>query len=243
LGIAGAIAAMTSAMERGDIDEASRQGAIAGPAALEAALASPARETVLGAIAAAPASEGRAELLPALASAAGRGDRRTAIPAATAARTIARDLGRAGRDGRTADDLDPDDAVTWRALFASLAANPNRFIEVRTLALDTVVALADVTHDSAIGFDLAAALADPDPAYRAIALDLVPRPTPAAAYEPLANAIKTDADDAVVRRAAAVLCGDDPDAVRPLLGSQGLDRIKKLVGKLPARDARRCLAR
>ena len=43
-------------------------------------------------------------------------------------------------------------------------------------------------------FDLAAALADPDPALRAIAIALVPRPTPAAARAALAATVKSELD-------------------------------------------------
>jgi len=245
LGIVASITALTSAMERGDVDEAARQGALAGPAALEQALTNPSRATVLGAIAAAPSTEGRTDLLPALASLASSGDRRVAIPAALSARTIARELARSARDGRAPDDLDPDDVASWRGLFSALAANQARFIEVRTLALDTLVELADVSHD-AIGFDVSAALADPDPAYRAVALDLIPRPTPPGIYDALAKVVLGEPDDDLARKAAGVLCGDAPAAVRPLLGHAGLERIEALVAKRPAkttRDARRCLAR
>jgi hypothetical protein len=242
-GVAGAgIAAMTGAFERGDLDETSRQGVLAGPAVVEGALSAPARSTRLAAIVAAPRVEGGAELLPALATLAGGGDRRTAIPAARAARTLARDL--ALRE--LPDDLATDDLAGWRAQFDQLAANPHRFIEVRVLALDTVASLAQVLDPGALGFDLATALADADPAYRAIAIGNVPRPTPVAAMAPLANTVKNDADDRVALAAAQVLCGDDPAAARPLLAAQGLDRIKKLVGGKPARairDASKCLAR
>jgi hypothetical protein len=241
-GVAGAgIAAMTGAFERGDLDEASRQGMLAGPAAVEGALTSPGRATQLAAIVAAPRVEGSAELLSTLASVAGGGDRRAAIPAARAARTMAREL--ATRE--VPDDLASDDIAGWRAEFQQLATNPHRFIEVRVLALDTVTSLTQVLEPGALGFDLGVALADPDPAYRAIAIGNVPRPTPAAALAALARTVKDDADAKVALVAAQVLCGDDPVAARPLLAAQGLDRIKKLVGGKPARnvrDASRCLA-
>lgn len=239
---AAGLPAMTAALERGDSDEASRIGAIAGPAVVEAGLADPARPVQLAAIAAAPAVEGRAELLPALASLAQSGDRRAAIPAARAARTIARELALA----ELPDDLDTNDVATWRALFDSVAKNPQRFIEVRVLALDTVGSLAQVLDPQQVGFDLIAALADPDPALRVIAVQLVPRPTPTAARAPLAAVVKNDDNDALVLAAAQVLCGDDPQPAQALLGAQGLDRIKKLVAGKPARavrDAKRCLAR
>src|SRR5262245_15360053 len=90
---AAGIVSMTDALERGDLDEASRQGVLAGPMVVEQALASPARSARLAAITASVAVEARPELLPALARQAAGPDRRTAIPAALAARTIARELG------------------------------------------------------------------------------------------------------------------------------------------------------
>ena len=75
LGAAG-LASMKAAMERGDIDEASRQGVLAGPAVVEAALASPDRATRLAGIAAAPAVDDRIELLDALAQVAAGPDAR-----------------------------------------------------------------------------------------------------------------------------------------------------------------------
>jgi hypothetical protein len=280
-GAAAGIASMVAAIEKGDADEASRQGVLAGPAVVERVLigkGSPAiptpdpasgrtgsraaavptappktadspatrRAAVLAAIAAATAVEDRAELLPALATVAGSGDRRTAIPAADAARAIARELAQSARNDAFPDDLDHEDLATWRALFDQLARNANRFIEVRVFAYDTVAALSDVIAPRDMGFDLAAALGDPDPAIRAIGVALVPRPTPQGARAPLANAVKNDADDKLALAAAQVLCGDDPAPALSLLGAQGLDRIKKLVGgKAPrmTRDARRCLVR
>lgn len=233
---------MTGAFERGDHDEASRQGVLAGPAVVEAALASPVRTSQLAAVLAAPRVEARAELLPALASLAGSADRRAAIPAAHAARTIAREL--ATRE--LPDDLATDDVATWRALFEQLAKHRHRFIEVRVLALDTVASLGDMLDPGGLGIDLAGALGDPDPGFRAAAIAVVPRPTPANARAPLANTVINDADDAVALAAAQVLCGDDRAPALPLLGAQGLDRIKKLVAGKPARtvrDAATCLER
>src|SRR5688572_25889343 len=63
VGAAG-IGAMTDALDRGDRDEASRQGVLAGPVAVEQALANPVRTTQLAGIIAAPRVEARAELLP-----------------------------------------------------------------------------------------------------------------------------------------------------------------------------------
>ncbi len=237
---AAGIATMTAAFERGDVDEASRQGVLAGPVVVERALISPKRSSRLAAVAAAPMVEARPELLPALATLAASGDRRSAIPAARAARTIARELAHQ----ELADDLDSGDLAAWRGSFEALATNTNRYIEVRVLALDTITALAAAEDPTALGYDLAAALGDPDPAYRAIAIANVPRPTPEAALAPLANTVKNDADDKVALSAANVLCGDDKTKALPLLAAQGLDRIKQLTAGKPTRlvrDAQRCL--
>ena len=247
LGIFGAFAlagitTMTDALERGDVDEASRQGVLAGPVVVEQALSSNVRLTQLAAIAAAPAVEARPELLPALAALASGPDRRTAIPAALAARTIARELAK----DELPDDIADDDVMTWRGLFDQIAHNEARFIEVRVLALDTVTSLAQSITTSSIGFDLAAALDDADPAYRFAAVSLVPRPTPQALRAPLADAVKSDADTKVALAAANALCGDDRDPALAALGAQGLARVKKLVTGVPAaltRDAMRCLKR
>jgi len=233
---------MTDAYVRGDVDEASRQGVLAGPAVVEEGLRSPVRATQLAAIAAAPSVEDAPELLPALATLAGGADRRTAVPAALAARTIARELANADLP----DDLDADDVMTWRALFDQIAHAQARFIEVRVLALDTVSSLAQTVSPSSIGFDLAGALDDRDPAFRAAAVQLVPRPTPAALRAPLAHAVKADADESVALAAAQALCGDAREAALAALGAQGLARVKKLVAGKPARDTRdamRCLKR
>lgn len=215
---------MTDAFERGDIDEATRQGAIAGPVVVEAGLGSGSRGVQLASIASAPYVEDRAELLSSLATVAAGPDRRTAIPAATSARAIARELGRQ----ELPDDIGDDDLATWRARYEAIAANKNHFIEVRVLALDTIAALGTV--------DVARALEDPDADFRAAAVALVPVPTPEPMFAPLAKAIREDADEDVVRTAANALCEQRDKAVA-LLGAQGLDRLKKLAPKS------RCLGR
>jgi hypothetical protein len=236
------ITTMTDAYERGDVDEASRQGVLAGPAIVEEGLRSDLRATKLAAIAAAPYVEDRPELMPMLAEVASGPDRRTAIPAALAARAIAREL--ATRE--LPDDLGEDDVTTWRALFDQIAHAPGHFIEVRVLALDTVSSLAQTLAPQTLGFDLKLALDDKDPAFRAAAVALVPRPTPAALRAVLADAVKDDADPVVAFAAAQVLCGDHRDPALALLGARGIDRVKQLVaGKPPrmTRDATQCLKR
>jgi hypothetical protein len=80
------IASMKAAIDRGDLDDAARQGRLAGPAIVERAIASADRATRLAGIVAAPVVDDRAELLPALARAASGPDRRTAIPTWSAPR-------------------------------------------------------------------------------------------------------------------------------------------------------------
>jgi len=165
LGAAG-VAAMRAAMERGDVDEAVRQGVIAGPALVERALRSPDRTTQLAAIAAAPSVEDRAELLVPLARVAAGPDRQVAIPAAIAARRIAIDFAKRDRP----DDIAPDDVATWRAAWGQLALRGDRWIELRLLALDAAVALDPAGH----GIDLAAGRADPDPEFQRAVATLAP---------------------------------------------------------------------
>lgn len=245
MGATGA-AAMRAALERGDLDEAARQGAIAGPAVVERALEAPDRLTRLAAIAAAPIVEDRAELLAALARVAGGADRRTAIPAAGAARAIARELASHDRP----DDLAGDDLATWQAAWAALAMRGDRWIELRVLALDTAAAL----DRAGLGVDLAAALHDPDPAFRRAAAAIVPLPAPPASYPGLAGAITGDRDPAVALLAAQSLClsldpaGQGSGPILDALGAAGLARLRALVIADPAatasavRDAARCLA-
>ena len=243
---AAGIASMTAAMERGDVEEAARQGALAGPAIVERALQSPNRATVLAGIAAAPSTEDRAELLAPLAALAAGADRRTAIPAAHAARAIAADLAR----HELPDDLAPDDLAGWADRWRALALRRDRWIEVRGDALAIAASLARVGDASALGFD-AAALADPDPALRAAAVALVPSPVPAEARAPLAALVTSDAVKrnalAAAQASCAELAADPPAAALAALGAAGIAAIRVLVvdptASLPAvRDAARCLA-
>lgn len=169
LGAAG-IASMRAALERGDVDEVGRQGALAGPAVVERALDAADRTTQLAAISAAPWVEDRVELLGPLARVAAGPDRRVAIPAAAAARRIAlevaRKIGHAGRP----DDIAEDDVTAWRETWAHLALRGDRWIELRVLALDTAAAL----DPAGLGIDVAAGRADPDPAFRRAVATLTP---------------------------------------------------------------------
>jgi len=236
LGAAAGIASMTAAVERGDLDEAARQGALAGPGVVEQALRSNVRETVLAGIVAAPAVEDRAELLVPLAKVARGGDRRTAIPAARAARAIAEQL--AKKD--LPDDLASDDVQAWRATYEHLALEKGRAIEVRVAALETAATLEHVGDPTALGFDLAKVMADPDPALRVAAMELVPRPMAKAMYAVIAPALG-DSSTTVALTAAKTLCADaadDPSTLKSALGTTGSAQLKALARQHP--DLARC---
>lgn len=237
---------MKAALERGDVDEASRQGVLAGPAVVEAALASPDRTTVLAAIAAAPRSDDRAELLAPLAKVARGADRRTAIPAARAAAQIAREL----TSHEPADDIADADIVAWRDAWGEIALDPARWIEVRVLAADAA-AYIERSRADGLGVPLATALADPDPAFRRAVLAHVPMPAPIALREALAKAVVADTDSRAALGAAAALCADlafDPATpILTALGAEGIERIQsfaKLDGASPGelKAANRCLS-
>ena len=185
------IASMRSAIERHDVDEAARQGTLAGPAIVGRALASRDRTAQLAGIVAAPRVEDRAELLPALATLAAGPDRRAAIPAARAAVAIARE--RAHHE--LPDDLVAEDLATWHDAWIALAARSDRWIELRVLALDVAAALGDIPLSS-----------DPDPALRIASIELQPSPLAATVRDQLAAIVAKDTDDRVARAAAKVLC-------------------------------------
>ncbi|HEY0251229.1 MAG TPA: hypothetical protein VGC41_06860 [Kofleriaceae bacterium] len=221
---------MTAAVERGDLDEAARQGMQAGPAIVAKALHAKSRTTVLAGIAAAPMVEDRAELLPDLARVAGAGDRRTAIPAARAAKQIADAMTKKDLP----DDLAPEDVQEWRASFEQLAITPGRPIALRITSLEVASSLEHVIDRDELGFDLGKALADSDPLLRIAALELVPRPLGANLRAQILPAL-ADRDDGVALAAANILCVDDDKT--------GVDpaRVKTLVKAHPQADAARCL--
>lgn len=243
---AAVIAAMRAAYEHGDLDEAARRGALAGPAVVERALASSDRLTQLAAIAAAPIVEDRAELLGPLARVAAGADRRVALAAAVAARGIAGELARHDPP----DDLAPGDLAGWQAAWAELALRSDRWIEVRVAALDAAAAL----DPGGTGVELGAALRDPDPAFRRAAITAVRLPVPPTAVPALAGAIGHDSDAATALDAAQSLClsleaSASPRPILDALGPAGLARLRALVTGPPAdaaaptlRDAARCLA-
>jgi hypothetical protein len=242
------------ALERGDTDEVTRLGVIAGPAVVDRALAPGDRVAQLAGIVAAPVVGQREQLLPSLARVAAGADRRTAIPAARAARMIADALA----STEPADDVAAEDLAAWRALWLALARRGDRFIEVRTDALAIASDLARSTGAigrDALGFELTTELADPDPAMRATALALVPQPAPVELRGAITAAISNDADPRVVLAAAQALCADlvtdDPVPVLAAIGPAGLARIQTIATTLPGgtkadvgalRDATRCLS-
>ncbi|MGE0550899.1 MAG: hypothetical protein AB7R00_27800 [Kofleriaceae bacterium] len=249
---AAGIASMRAAVDRGDLDEAGRQGVIAGARVVEQALGSNDRSVRLAGAVATPAVEGRIALLDSLADAASGPDRRTAIPAAHAARTIARQLacsqGRAcvGGDPQDlgGDDIADDDIERWRAMWFSIALRADRWIELRVMALDVTATL------SPNGIELPRALGDADPAFRRAAIVVTPAPVPAAIQPVLGGIIANDRDVAVALAAAEVLCSDlaaDPSGpIVKALGPAGLTRLRKLVvtpgvSQHALRQARRCL--
>lgn len=191
------IGSMTAALDRGDLDEVARQGALAGPTIVEQALGSHDRQAQLAGIVAAPAVEDRAELLPALARLAGGADRRTAIPAAHAAQAIARELG----EHELPDDIAPDDVELWRASFNAIAQSSHALVESRVIAIDVAHALA---RDQ-LGFDLAALIADPDPdvALAAAAIACTDHKSELATFRDRAHALAKD--HAVARDVEACL--------------------------------------
>lgn len=245
------VAAMRAALERGDVDEAARQGALAGPAVVERLLRTPApqtdRTTVLAAIAAAPLVEDRAELLDALAQVAAGPDRRVAIPAAGAARAIAREIAREIARRDRPDDLAPDDLATWQRTWAAIAMRGDRWIELRMVALDVAAAL----DPAGLGVELAAGLRDPEPAFRRAAATLVPLPAAPPTHRALAAAVIEDIDADVALAAAQSLCAardaTSRRAVQDALGAAGLARIRALkaaarpADAIAVRDASRCL--
>jgi hypothetical protein len=237
-----------AAAARGDVDEAIRRGVIAGPAAIERRLASPDRLTALAAIAAAPAVADPLGLLPALAGVAGGRDRRTAVPAASAAGAIARTLAR--RAAPDPDDDIPDDELAgWQAAWQALARRDDRWIELRVAALDVAAALAEVRHQPLVWTEV---LADPDPALRRAALELLAPPLDPALRSAVAARIADDAEPRVAIAAAAALCSDlvsdPPGPTLAAIGPRGLARLRAALAEVALddigaiRDAARCLA-
>ncbi|HUH05319.1 MAG TPA: hypothetical protein VML75_25150 [Kofleriaceae bacterium] len=244
-------AGLERALRSPDADALPAVGQVLGPAAIEEAIASPARRTVLAAALAAPGAERPWPLLEPLAGSAAGPDRPIAVAAADAARAISRRL-----DRQTVIDEDvPDDVVrTALAAWRAVGADPRRWADVRVAALETGRSLHDALGEDAepddLAYDLTAALRDSDPEIRRAALELI---APDELPLPIVAATLNDIDPIVALVAAQVLCAglafDEPAA--PILaaaGATGLTRIRALV-RLPDQppaavlDAARCLAR
>jgi hypothetical protein len=240
--LSGADAAI-GAYDRGDLDEVARVGGQIGAAGIEAMLAS--RPEV--ALIAASGAADRVDLLGPLAEVAGGWDRSRAAPAAEVAAEIAAALTR-GSLVAEGDEL-VDAGAAWRAL----AMRTDRWADVRVRALEVAAAVAHATSADALGYDLAAVLADPDPEVRRAGAELVPQPAPTATRPVLAAAIATDPDPIAALAAAQALCGDlgfgDPPApILDALGAAGLTRLRALATAPPDDapgpalvDAARCL--
>ena len=206
-----------------------RQGALAGPAVVEQALAAQSRTTRLAAIAAAPLDRG-----PRRAAARARRPRRRPRSADRDPRRARRAHDRARARGRTSspDDLAADDFAGWRALFESIAESPDRFVEVRcsrstprsARRLSTSARPARRLRSACVR----AAGARSGPASRA-------RCTAAAARADRARPMPIRRSRS---RPRALLCADDPKAAVAALGTVGVARLAKLPRD---RDAARCL--
>jgi hypothetical protein len=247
---------LVAAYDRGDLDEVARQADRLGAAGLAAELAG---DRADAAIAAAPAAQDAYELLPDLARIADGWDRARAAPAARAAARIAGALDDAGER-----DLADDVLAAAQRDWAALATRADRWTDVRVHALEVAAHVARARH-AGPGYDVTAALADPDPELRRAAAELVPAPVPEDLRAPLAHAIAIDADPIVALAAAQALCGDvasDPPApiLTALRGattapggatppSTGLARLRAIAAAPPdgapapaLLDTARCLA-
>ncbi len=255
--VAGSLASMTAAIERGDVDDAARRGQLAGPTVVERAVAARDRSTRTAGIAAATAVEGRVELLDALASAASGPDRRTSLPAATAAAAIAAELERQAQRDALGDDHAAADIVGWRDRWVAVALDQERPVDVRVRAVETAarlevvaIALGADAAASRIGVPLAALAQEPDPDVRVAVVSAAPQPLPASLRADLVSIVVRDTDDVVAVTAAQALCADlvaDPaEPILAALGDAGLARLRSAItsSSIPRgalRDAARCL--
>jgi len=235
--------------QAGDLAELRRWAAHAGLAELERGLAATDRTDVLTAIVAAPSSPDATALLPSLARIAGGWDRSLAGPAARAGYAIAHAL-----DGDRAllDELDDDRLASAAAAWTALADRPDRWSDVRALAVEIALdltvaraATADTVPDRFVA--VSAYISDPDPEVRLAALERIAIPAPANAHASLVDRVIHD-DDARVRLVAAqALCAADAAVAVAALGDEGLTALRAVVSAGLDRpgailDAARCLA-
>lgn len=250
-------ARLADALLHGTPDDIAWVGREAGAAEVAAVIetAPPDPVATRAATIAAPTVDDAWTLLAPLAEQAAGWNRAAAVDATRAAAAIARTL---DGDRAIADDIDDDQLAAIGARWLAIAAGVDRWPDVRVTALDIAARVArarkaTADDDPGLGYDLAAALADPDPAVRRAAAELVPQPTASDWYAPLARAVINDADPAVVVAAAQALCadlaaGDPPTTILTAIGPAGLERLRAVLGKdvaaLPAGavvDAARCL--
>jgi hypothetical protein len=193
-------------------------------------------------------------LLDELAASAGGWDRARAVDATRAALAIVARLdGDAAVEGELPDDVLAGLGARW----LGLARRADRWADVRISALEIAArigrARAATAAAAGLGYDLGELLAEPDPAVRRAAAELVPQPAPDGARALLVRAIADDREPEVVIAAAQAVCGDvahdDPAPILAALGGAGLDRLRAVVsapgaGALPSGalvDAARCL--
>lgn len=251
-------ARLADALLHGTPDDIAWVGREAGAAEVAAVIAIAPPDPVAtraATIAATAVDDGWTLLAPLAAQAAGW-NRAAAVDATRAAATIARTL---DGDRAIAEDIADDELAAIGARWLAIAAGPDRWPDVRVTALEIAARIArarkaTADDDPGLGYDLAAGLADPDPALRRAAAELVPQPTASDWYTPLARAVINDPDPAVVVAAAQALCGDlaagDPaTTILTAIGPAGLERLRtvftaKASGALPPGavvDAARCL--
>jgi hypothetical protein len=245
---------LAQALADGGVEAAIWVARQAGTDAVGAALADADPVAARAAAIAAPHTDDAWSLLDELAAAAGGWDRARAVDATRAALAIVESLdGDAAVEGELPDDVLAGLGTRW----LGLARRADRWPDVRVSALEIAARIARARAATAaapsLGYDLAELLADPDPAVRRAAAELVPQPASADQRAALVTVIVGDAEPEVVVAAAQALCGDvahdDPAPILAALGAAGLDRLRAVLsapgaGALPSGavvDAARCL--
>jgi hypothetical protein len=219
----------------GDADEVKRAGLRLGARRIGPALGQDDPLVARAAAEAAPSAEDSIWLLAVIAPLCRSADRPLAAGAARAAVRIARG---ADRDAILQQDVPPDWVRHQIAAYRSIAADPGRWADVRVQALEVARDLHRALRPEAAPadapYDLAAALADPDPEIRRAAIELLPAPPEPAVMARLAAQVAADTDPVVAGAAGLVACeglalGDPAGAVLGALGAPGLERLRQLV--------------
>lgn len=231
-------AKLVAALEHGTPDDIAWTGRQVGTDEVAAVLADTDPLAARAATIAAPAVDDGWSLLDELAARATGWDRTAAVDATHAALIIARRL-----DGDLAIETDlPDDVLAaLGARWLAIARRGDRWPDVRVGALEIAARLArarvaTAEDDPGPGYDLDRFLADPDPALRRAAAELLPQPTAAVFRASLARAVIDDPDRAVVVAAAQALCADlaAGDAKPPILAALGPPGLARLRGVVTA---------